>query len=305
MTLPPGDDRAPAGGGDSGIVVGLLANEGKPAALTAARRLAEHLTRRGVAFRVRATVAAAGKMQAHAVDDDALVRSDFLVVFGGDGTLLNAARLAAPHGTPLLGIHLGHFGFLTEAPVESLLDVVDDALSGRCEIHERMMLQGLVRRADGGSDERLLGMNDIVVASKGVRMVHIRTQIGTEDLATYAADGVIVASPTGSTGYSLSAGGPLMHPAVSALIVTPIAPHTLSARALILPDSESVHLTVEEQTRATVAATVDGQIDLPLSAGDTVSVSRAPFSVRLLSAGGPTFTQKIRDRWHYAERLPQ
>ena len=270
--------------------VGLYANETKPAAVEAADRLAEFLSSRGV-----------GTCERPESPDD-FRGCDFVVVFGGDGTLLSAARLAAPCGTPLLGVHLGRFGFLTETSVEGVLPAVEAALEGRCTVHERLMVQGVVARS-GQESQTLYGMNDVVVASRAVRMVYIRTRIGAEDLATYAADGVIVASPTGSTGYSLSAGGPLIHPASPVLVVTPIAPHTLSARALVVPDTETVHLTVEGESRDAVIVTVDGQIEVPLSAGDTVSVSKAPFSVKLLSAGGPGFYEKIRSRWHYAERL--
>jgi NAD+ kinase len=270
--------------------VGLNANTTKPAAVEAAGRLAEFLENRGISVELQPQTA------------EALGRCAFVVVFGGDGTLLSAARLAAPFGTPLLGVHLGRFGFLTETSIESLLPAIESALENRCIVHERLMVQGVVQRASE-ENQTLYGMNDVVVASRAVRMVYVRTRIGAEELATYAADGVIVASPTGSTGYSLSAGGPLIHPASPVLVVTPIAPHTLSARALVIPDTETVYLTVEGESRDAVIVTVDGQIEVPLSAGDTVSVSKAPFSVKLLSTGGPGFYEKIRSRWHYAERL--
>lgn len=270
--------------------VGLWANESKPAAVAAAQRLAEFLENRDATIQLQP-------------DDEALKQCDFLVVFGGDGTLLAAARRAAPFGTPLLGVHLGRFGFLTETSVETLLPVVEAVLAGRYDRIERPMLQGKVIRADGTEGPTLTGLNDVVVTGKAARMVHIRTRVASDDLAIYAADGVIVATPTGSTGYSLSAGGPLVHPTTPVLIVTPIAPHTLSARALVVPDSEIVSLTVEGETRDAVIVTVDGQVEAPLESGDTVQVSRAPHTVTFLSAGGPGFYEKIRTRWHYAERL--
>ena len=270
--------------------VGLYANTTKPAAIEAAGRLSEFLRNRGV------TVC---DPLSHS---DEFSGCDFVTVFGGDGTLLSAARLAGPVGVPLLGVHLGRFGFLTETGIEALIPSIEAALEGRCETHERLMVQGTVVR-QGAAEETHYGMNDVVVASRAVRIVYIRTRIGAEEVATYAADGVIVASPTGSTGYSLSAGGPLIHPASPVLVVTPIAPHTLSARALVIPSTETVHLTVEGESREAVIVTLDGQIEVPLSVGDTVRVSRAPFSVKLLSTGGPGFYEKIRSRWHYAERL--
>lgn len=270
--------------------VGLYANTSKPAAAEASQRLAEFLTHRGIAYLTQP-------------DDDTLASCDFLVVFGGDGTLLAAARRVAATKTPLLGVHLGRFGFLTETSIETLFPVVESVLAGNYERIERPMVQGIVRRTDGSAGPTLTGLNDVVVTGKAARMVHIRTRVGGKDLATYAADGVIVATPTGSTGYSLSAGGPLVHPTTPALIVTPIAPHTLSARALVVPDTETVSLTVEGETRDAVIVTVDGQVEEPLTAGDTVLISRAPHSVTFLSAGGPDFYEKIRTRWHYAERL--
>jgi NAD+ kinase len=274
-------------------LVGLLANDSKPAAQEAAAGLAQQLRQRGVAVRM-----------APEHTDDEIAHCDFVVVFGGDGTVLAAARLVAEQQTPLLAIHLGRFGFVTEAAPENLDAAVEAALEGRCEVHERMLLAGEIYRGGAPrSEEHLLAMNDIVVASGAVRMVHVHTRVGEDAIATYAADGVIVSSPTGSTGYSLSAGGPLVHPDVQALMITPIAPHTLSARTLLVPDTETVFLTIEAQTRDAVAVTADGQTGLALSPGDTVAVSRAPHNVRLLVAGGPNFYQKIRSRWHYAERL--
>jgi NAD+ kinase len=294
--------------------VGLLINETKPAALEAGRRLAATLRERGVSVLARDLVAQRIAQAGCApAADEVIAETDFVVVFGGDGTLLAAARLVAPHGTPILGIHLGHFGFITEAPPESLLSAVDAVLEGRATIEERMMLSGQVLRRDGAGPseedqctlpDALLGMNDMVVASSAVRMVHIVTRIGDDLLATYAADGVIVSSPTGSTGYSLSAGGPLVHPSVPGLIITPICPHTLNARALVIPDTETVHLTVEPHSSQSDGAviSVDGQIETPLHPGDSVIIRRSPHRVKILSVGGPNFYQKIRSRWHYGER---
>ena len=289
--------------------VGLLINDRYPAALDAAARLSVAL-----AVRPNVRVLALPPVAAHLAARDAvclpaketdIAQTDFVVVFGGDGTILGAARRLAPFGTPLLGIHLGHFGFITEAPPEQLLDAVYTVLEGRAQTETRTMLQGVLRRKGNETEEteKLLAVNDIVVASRGVRMVHIETCIGSETLATYAADGVIVSSPTGSTGYSLSAGGPLVHPTAPVLIVTPISPHTLSARTLIVPDTETIYLTVEGPTRDGVLASMDGQEDVPLGAGDRIAVSRSPYVVNFLTVGGPNFYQKIRDRWHYGERV--
>lgn len=273
--------------------VGIIVNASKPAAVQAGVEVVGYLQERGIAVYEKPT---------HS--DEVLSSTDLLIVLGGDGTVLAAARLAAPRGIPILAVHLGHFGFITEASPDSLGAAVDAALSGQCDVQERMLLLGQVIRAGTTEPEQtLVAVNDIVVASGAVRMVHVHTEIGGDAVATYAADGVIIASPTGSTGYSLSAGGPLVHPAVRALIITPIAPHTLSARTLMVPDTETIRLTVETQTRDAVAVTTDGQSNVPLTPGDSVVVTRAPYNARFLAVGGPNFYEKIRSRWHYAERL--
>lgn len=283
--------------------VGLLINEDKPEAVRAAQQLVHALGERGVSVRARASMAGQIPPEFCCPTEADVARSDFAVVLGGDGTLLAAARLLAPLGTPLLGVHLGRFGFIAEAQPDNLLRAVEKVLAGEATIDERMMLSCQVEHA-GAVQTTPLGMNDVVVASTATRLVRVRLRIGADTVATYAADGVIVASPTGSTGYSLSAGGPLVHPSAPVLLITPICPHTLNARALLVPDTESVHLTLEAgDERDVVLTTVDGQVQVPVHAGDTITVRRAPHNIRLLAIGGPSFYGKIRSRWHYGERL--
>lgn len=286
--------------------IGLFINEHKPAARRAAERLTDAMRGRDVTLLARDVVASTlPPDECCAAPDEDIAKADFVVVLGGDGTILSAARMVAPYGTPLLGVHLGTFGFITEAAPEDLLQVVDDALEGRAKIEERLMLTGLIERNGADRDappETLLAMNDLVIASQSVRMVHVETRIGDTPLATYAADGVIVASPTGSTGYSLSAGGPLVHPSAPVMIVTPICPHTLNARTLIVPDTETVHLTIHGQARDQAVVSVDGQREVPVNPGDVVTVFCAPHRVKFLTVGGPNFYEKIRSRWHYGQR---
>ena len=294
-------------------VVGLLINESKPEALAAARQLARTLgARDGVSVRTIASTAEKIDELRCSAPGEAVAGSDFVVVLGGDGTLLAAARTLAPLGTPILGVHLGRFGFIAETDPEQLLGAVETVLRGEARIEERAMLAcAVVRGGDGTRDELPLGMNDVVVRSSAARLLRVRTAVGhdgsraeADEVATYAADGVIVASPTGSTSYSLSAGGPLVQPTAPVLLITPICPHTLNARSLIVPDTATVHLSVAERDpRDTVIATVDGQVEVSLRADDRVEVRRAPRAARLLTVGGPNFYQKLRDRWHYGERL--
>ena len=285
----------------SPMTVGLLTNETKPAALEEAQKVAEWLRNKGVAVLARDVLARALPPDMCAPsDDDAIARADFVVVFGGDGTLLAAARLAAPADTPLLSVHLGNFGFITEVAPGNLFAALERVLAGNCQVEERLMLAGVLSGREG--NRALLAVNDIVIASGAVRMIHVRTAIGGAALATYAADGVIVSTPTGSTGYSLSAGGPLVHPAAPVLIIAPICPHTLNARPLVVPANETIELRLEPHTRDAGVVSVDGQIEYPLYPGETVTVFASPHRLRLLTVGGPTFYEKIRSRWHYGER---
>lgn len=284
--------------------VGLVINETKPEAREAGERLARDLGARGVAVQTRMGFAGRARGAAVLADAEELARSDFVVILGGDGTLLAAARQLAPYGVALLGVHLGRFGFIAETTPDDLLPSVERALAGDYTLDERMLLCCAVRRSGGAVEEFGPGMNDVVVASGAVRMTQIRTEAGSDVVATYAADGVIVASPTGSTSYSLSAGGPLVHPAAPVLLITPISPHTLTARSLVVPDTETIHLTPEiTDQRDVVIATVDGQLRIDLHPGDTVSVSRSPHRARLMRLDGPSFYHKLRARWHYGERL--
>jgi NAD+ kinase len=228
-------------------------------------------------------------------------RSEMLVVFGGDGTILHAARQAARDGIPILGVNLGGFGFLAEVHDRAVDDALLRVLAGDYRLDERMMLQAQIRRdtATGGRDgvaRELLALNDIVVTKSGyARLLRIRTDINNDHLATHLADGLIVATPTGSTAYSLSAGGPILHPGLDAIVVTPICAHTLNARAVVLTGDEAVTIRVEP-TGAPSVLTVDGQEGEPLEPDDVVRVARAPYRTRLVRLGRTDFYRMLRTK---------
>lgn len=236
-------------------------------------------------------------------------RAEMLVVFGGDGTILNAARQAAPNGIPILGVNLGGFGFLAEVHHQTVDDALLRVLAGDYRVDERMMLQAQVcrsnvtaagRGAAGAGRERvvreLLALNDVVVTKSGyARILRIRTDINDDHLATHLADGLIVATPTGSTAYSLSAGGPILHPNLEAIVLTPICAHTLNARAVVLSGDEAITIRVEP-TGAPCVLTVDGQEGEPLEPDDIVRVARAPCRTRLVRLGGAGFYRLLRTK---------
>lgn len=235
--------------------------------------------------------------------DDLVHWADFAVVLGGDGTLLNWAKLLAPAARPILGVNLGHLGFLTEIEVPELYDVMPQILEGRYTVESRMMLEATVEPATGGGEgggaaaretHSFLALNEIVV-SKGpfARVVNVETSVGGRLVTTYPADGVIVATPTGSTAYSLSAGGPIVSPEVDVLIITPVCPHTFFARAVVVSAEETVVLRVVPEHVDTML-TMDGQRGHHLEPGDRIIVKKASLSARLIRRRGWNFYEVLK-----------
>lgn len=218
---------------------------------------------------------------------------DGIVVLGGDGTLLHAAKALAWLNCPILGVNLGHLGFLTEVEVPDLLPALTAMVNNQYEIDQRRLLTARVMR---GSRElaRFEAMNDVVV-NKGpfARLINLETFVDEAYVTTYPADGLIVASPTGSTAYSLSAGGPILSPALSVMVVTPICPHSFFDRSIVINGGQQVKIRVRAMHRDTLV-TVDGQETHPLEDGDEVLVETSSTTIRLLRRPGWSFFQVLR-----------
>jgi NAD+ kinase len=226
---------------------------------------------------------------------------EFIVVMGGDGTILSVARHYGRLGVPILGVNLGGFGFLTEISADELYPCIEDhVLSGRFEVEERMMLSGtLFRRGQPSWQENIL--NDLVI-NKGAlaRIAELTTWINGEYLTTYRADGLIVATPTGSTAYNLSAGGPIVYPTLSHIILLPICSHTLSNRPLILPETVTVAVTLDEKVQD-VYLTLDGQVGQSLEPGDRVEIKLAPYHLQLVKSPHRTHFEILRSKLGWGE----
>lgn len=220
---------------------------------------------------------------------------DLVVVLGGDGTFLSAVRMLGGMEIPVLGVNLGSLGFLTEIALEELYDSLEDALAGRLHVERRMTLS-----ADHLRDGRVLSshtvLNDVVL-NKGAmaRISEIYVTVGGSYLTTYKADGVIVSTPTGSTAYSMSAGGSIVAPGVSALLVTPVCPHAMTQRPIILPPDEEVILNVMRKN-GDIYLTLDGQISLELSEGDSVRVKRCGNSVLMVCSRSRDYFSVLRSK---------
>jgi NAD+ kinase len=241
--------------------------------------------------------AAASKGQAR---DQLAKSSDLLLVLGGDGTLLAASRVAAPHGIPILPVNLGSLGFLTSFTVEELYPALEDTLAGRYSLSERVMLSAALKR-EGRIIDRQGVLNEVVV-NKGAlaRMIEIELLIDGDFVCRYRADGLIVATPTGSTAYSLSAGGPIVHPAVESIVITPICPHTLSDRPLVVRDTCHIEMQLVGSTDS-VFLTLDGQKGIPLQATDHIAISRAKEKLQLILPPRKSYFEILRNKLKWGE----
>src|SRR6266853_2595741 len=227
-------------------------------------------------------------------------QSQLLLVLGGDGTLLAAARVAAPLGIPILPINMGSLGFLTSFKLEEMYPALEEILAGRFSSSERVMLDVELHRG-GDIFERQSVVNEAVI-NKGAlaRMIDLELTIDSDFVCRYRADGLIVATPTGSTAYSLSAGGPIVHPAVESWIITPICPHTLSDRPVVVRDSSSIEVHLSGDTES-VFLTLDGQTGIPMQAADVVRMRRAAERLRLIQPAQKSYFEILRNKLKWGE----
>lgn len=251
---------------------GILYNAKIAAAKSFAPMLLEYLEKRDIATWICAA------------SDEAKARSKLsgtkvILSLGGDGTMLRVARLAAPEGTPILGINMGNLGFTTELTADGALDRIPDFLDGEGWVDERAMLQAELPLH--GDSSTYHALNDVVIARGSVvRVIKVRATVSGQPMTTYRADGIIAATATGSTGYSLSAGGPILFPNAKEFLLTPITPHLGLSAALVLSPDAVVELDVQTAHEAKVS--IDGQVELPLRSVDTIRVTRSPYTTKLL-----------------------
>ena len=226
--------------------------------------------------------------------------TDLLLVLGGDGTLLSAAREVAQRSKPILPINLGSLGFLTSFTLDELYPALEETLAGRLVASERVMLKATLLRNGKAEDEQAV-LNDVVI-NKGAlaRMTELRLSLDGDFVCRYRADGLIVATPTGSTAYSLSAGGPIVHPSVEAVVITPICPHTLSDRPLVVRDNSVVEVSLME-TADSVYLTLDGQKGVELQRGDRVRIVRAPQKLMLIQPPRKPYYEILRSKLKWGE----
>ncbi len=227
--------------------------------------------------------------------------SDLLIVLGGDGTLLSAARMAAERKVPILAVNLGGLGFLTTVSQDEIYVILEEIFTGKHRVSERVMIEAEIVR-NGSTIRRQIALNDAVLNKAALaRIMDLELRIDGEYVTTYKADGLILSTPTGSTAYSLAAGGPIVYPIVEAFVVTPICPHTLTNRPLVIPDSAKIEIDFKAEDDA-VFLTLDGQVGIELTRGDHIVVRKAQEKLFLVRPAKKTYFGILRSKLKWGER---
>ncbi len=281
--------------------VGIIAKPHKAEAGAVLRELLAWLHRRGVQpLYDEETAALAGAVGGHPKTTlPELV--DLLLVLGGDGTLLSVARLVGTRDVPILGVNLGALGFLTEVTLEELYSTLEGVLQGTYEVTRRILLSSAVRR-EGERVAEYVALNDAVIHKSDLaRIIELETWIDDQYVTTFRADGLIISTPTGSTAYGLSAGGPIVYPTLGALVVTPICPHTLTFRPLVIPDAATVKI-VQASEGESAYLTLDGQVGFTLHHRDVIEVGRSDHTIALIKVPGKSYFQILRAKFKWGER---
>ena len=264
-------------------------------------RMIDWLQERGIKVFLDSVAASCFTPPAKINLDEMAAQIDLLIVLGGDGTLLAAARRFHESEVPILAVNLGGMGFMTSVTIDEAFPLLEDVLAGRHRLSPRMMLKAELLR-DGKTIQRQQALNDAVVTKSALsRILDFDLSVNGHFLGLYRADGLIVSTPTGSTAYSLAAGGPILYPVLQAFVLTPICPHMLTNRPLVLPDSVQLELdfsALEEQAYLTL----DGQIGFELQRGDRITVSKSPHRVQLVRPQEQTYYKVLRNKLRWGQR---
>ena len=228
-------------------------------------------------------------------------QADLLIVLGGDGTLLSVARAAHPHNIPILAVNLGSLGFLAEISIDELYPTLENILAGKFEIENRMLLNACIwRNGEKVEDHNVL--NDVVINKGAVaRVINLQVLVNGQYMTSYRADGLIIATPTGSTAYSLSAGGPIIHPSMHTLVLSPICPFTLTNRSILIPDQSVIQVKLAAEYDD-VRVTLDGQEGYDMRAGDILEIKKTKTPLQLIRGPNKNYYQILRDKLHWGSQ---
>jgi len=282
--------------------IGIIAKKNKPEAVVLVENIAKRLGEKGAVVFVENDCHVAMANIRHAQQDCIISEVDILVVLGGDGTLLSVARIPGSERIPILAVNLGGLGFLTEIRINEIDSVLDSILADDFMVNERMMLTCTMRRGQGAVEESYQALNDVVI-NKGAlaRMIELETFVGRDYLNSFRADGLIISTPTGSTGYAVSAGGPLIYPSLRLIALTPICPHTLTNRPIILNEHSTIRVLVKAGDED-VFLTIDGQVGARMAIGDRIEVCRSHKSISLIQNPFRTYYGTLKEKLKWGER---
>jgi len=279
--------------------VGVVGNPRYADLRAVLRTLAVEATARGISLITEPSLVPLWSQALPLLDEQT---PDALLTFGGDGTLLRGVRLLNGRETPILGVNLGRVGFLTTVTRESLPGALDALVTGRYVLERRLALLASIISDGGGVRTEQRALNDVAIHKSGVaRVIRVRVTIDGEDVGPYSADGIIVASPTGSTAYSLSAGGPIVVPGVEGMVVTPVCAHTLVVRPLVVPAGSVTSIEPLSPGAGELILTYDGQLGTMLAPGDRVYVRRAPSYALLIRLGDEGYFSRMRQKLNWGD----
>ncbi len=279
--------------------VGVIYREESERARDLALSESEKLTARGCTVRTLDSQAPLGKA-ATAVEKDWARGLDLVIVYGGDGTLLRAAQLVVGEDVKVMGVNAGGLGFLTEVRPEELDSFIDDVLEDKAPYTERIVLS--CEFMHGSRDTYVYCLNEISITCAGLpRVIDLETRINDVFVTSFRADGLLVSTPTGSTAYCMAAGGPIVHPDLNCLTITPVCPHTLTSRPLVIPGSSEVKVTMQSDAK-TVHLTADSQMAYPLPPGGSVTMKVAPYVLKLVCSPSMSYYEILRTKLRWGER---
>jgi len=280
--------------------IGIIVKKGVPEAIDAVKVFLQQLKRKRFKTFIEDEIASALGIRGYS-RQELCSKADLIVVFGGDGTLLSVARLVGDKGIPILGVNLGGLGFITETNKEEFLqDKINNLFSEKWNFEERIMLLADVYR-----EKRKLAeynaLNDVVINKSALsRMIEFDVYINNQFVTAFRADGLIISTPTGSTAHSLSAGGPILYPTLESFVMTPICPHTLTNRPIVLPDKFAIEVNIK--SGEDIYLTLDGQVGFPLEINDKVRIKKADYKIRFLLLRDREYFKILRTKLKWGER---
>jgi NAD+ kinase len=278
--------------------IGIIAKKGEPDAVKAVKNLMQWLKGKKFEFYIESEIASLLKIKGYPRKEIPF-KSDIIIVFGGDGTLLGVARLVGDLGIPILGVNLGGLGFITEINRGEIRKEINKVFLGKCGLEERIMLLADVYR---GSKRviRQNALNDVVLNKSALsRMFELDIAINGQYVSTFRADGLIISTPTGSTAHSLSAGGPILYPTLESFLITPICPHTLTSRPIVLPDTFVLEVTIK--CGDDVYLTLDGQVGFPLKENDRIVIKKAEYKTKFLVLHDRDYFRILKSKLKWGE----